>query len=271
MQTSYARNYSAFVQGQKTSNGPCNSIARSYALLAQVGTLTVGGTAANGDYVATFTDPDSGEEIAVTVTRAGGSPSSNNDLAAALAAAINDAANGVSHLVTATVATNVVTYTAVREGEVITVDTSAPGTGTLVAAVTTAATAANIPVGIMAAQAANDEDCRLPASGDTAADLIGIVYREPGTIRSNDGSSGADEFRQGETLDLLTMGEVAVLVEEAVSPDDPVYCRVVAGAGEQAGAFRTDADSGDAVLLSGAKFRSTTTGAGIAKLAINLP
>jgi len=271
MQTSYSRNMDTAVKGQVAAIGDVARIARTYALASQVGTLTVGGTAANGDYVATFTDPDTGEDIAVTVTRSGGTPSSNNDLAAALAAAVNDAANGVAHLITATVATNVVTYTAVRKGEVIDVATSAPGTGTLAAAVTTAATAADLPVGIGVVQASDDDECRLATSGDAAVDILGVVERDHSAIKSNAGSSGDDSLEQGATVSIVKRGEIWVEVEEAVTPGDDVYCRVVAGAGEQAGAFRTDADSGDAVQLSSATWRSTTTGAGLAKLALSLP
>jgi len=76
--------------------------------------------------------------------------------------------------------------------------------------------------------------------------------REPGT------------FAQYEALGVIHRGRVKVAAEAAVTAGDPVYVRVVATGDEVRGALRAAPDSTDCVLLAGARWDSTTTGAGIA-------
>lgn len=63
-----------------------------------------------------------------------------------------------------------------------------------------------------------------------------------------------------EVMGVVSTGDVYVMPEQTVAYGDPVYMRVTAGDGEQVGAFRKDADGGDAVRVVGASwFRGGST------------
>lgn len=70
-------------------------------------------------------------------------------------------------------------------------------------------------------------------------------------------------------IDILTRGGIFVVVEEAVTPDDPVYVRFANGIADvtkvQKGACRKSSDSNTARLVRGARFLSS---AGAGELAI---
>jgi hypothetical protein len=85
------------------------------------------------------------------------------------------------------------------------------------------------------------------------------MAREPGT------------YAQYERLSVLKQGRVAVSAEAAVTEGMPVYVRFVATGGEVRGAMRAAPDSTDCALLPGARWATTTTGAGIAFVNLNLP
>jgi hypothetical protein len=92
--------------------------------------------------------------------------------------------------------------------------------------------------------------------------------------QTSDGAFGYAAKRQ---FDLLVQGDVWVETEVAVAPGDPVYFRVLAKGGatvmgkflKTADANATPADT--AVLISNARWITSTTGAGLAILQINLP
>lgn len=84
--------------------------------------------------------------------------------------------------------------------------------------------------------------------------------------------TGIVQYAISDTVNTLRQGAAYVYVEEAVTSDDPVYCRFLAnGTGKDPGQFRKDSDSGKALLVSDVKFKSTTSAAGIAVLEINKP
>lgn len=80
-----------------------------------------------------------------------------------------------------------------------------------------------------------------------------------------------DGVEAGDTAGLISRGGVWVVVEEAVVPGDGVFVRCVVTGGEQYGAFRTDADGTDAVEITNARWISSTAGAGLALLDLNMP
>ncbi|MGQ0637325.1 MAG: hypothetical protein ACT4QC_22180 [Planctomycetaceae bacterium] len=122
--------------------------------IAQVNTLTVAGTAANGQiYSVTI----NGKAVSYT---ANGSDT-NNSIAAALKASL--AASTIPEFaeITWTVATNVVTATARTTGKPFTNTSAATGTGTLTTSVATANSGPNV-----VSLAANWEGAAVPADGD---------------------------------------------------------------------------------------------------------
>jgi len=85
-------------------------------------------------------------------------------------------------------------------------------------------------------------------------------------------STGIVQYAISDTVNTLRQGAAHVVVEEAVTSDDVVYCRFLdGGAGKAVGQFRNDADSGTCLLVSNVKFKSNTSAAGIAILEINNP
>ncbi len=136
------------------------------AAVAQVTTLTVGGTAANGQvYTATM----GYRSIAYTANNT----DTNSTIAAALQALLAASTYGEFLEATWTVATNVITATANTAGVPFTVTSSATGTGTLTAATTTTSAGPND-----VSTAANWDANAVPVAGDdvyidhTSVDLL---------------------------------------------------------------------------------------------------
>lgn len=87
-----------------------------------------------------------------------------------------------------------------------------------------------------------------------------------------DQNTGIVEYAIDDPVNITRIGAIYVYAEEALTSDDPVYCRFLAGgAGEDPGQFRKDDDSGKAFLVSNVAYKETITAAGIVKLEINLP
>jgi len=72
-------------------------------------------------------------------------------------------------------------------------------------------------------------------------------------------------------MSVLRRGRIWVVVEDAVIADAQAYVRAIAGAGEQSGAFRSDADTADAGLLPGSRFKLTAGAGELTILELNLP
>lgn len=87
-----------------------------------------------------------------------------------------------------------------------------------------------------------------------------------GVAGHNQSASDYDNYtyENQDVAGIFTRGRVWVEVEESVSPSDPVRVRY-AGTGNE-GAFLTTETIGETALLDGAKFLSSTTGAGLAQL-----
>jgi hypothetical protein len=105
--------------------------------VAQVYTLTVGGTAADGTYSFVFEIPDdTAETVTISVVRTGGAPASNNDLAAAFRTAFNADTLASAYAQAAGTGADVV-ITKSDPGSFAITSPTAPGTGTLTGALTT--------------------------------------------------------------------------------------------------------------------------------------
>lgn len=89
----------------------------------------------------------------------------------------------------------------------------------------------------------------------TLADVRGVVLYHP----IQEPASADAEFGDGDDVDCLEEGDVAAYCETAMPFKSAVYVRV---AGDNLGAFRADADGGDAVLVPDARVIHPTTAAG---------
>lgn len=124
------------------------------------------------------------------------------------------------------------------------------------------------------------KDVILPASNKV--DFVGVVYRDYQyeSVQTADGAEGVPNKKE---ISVMIGGDIWVEVEEAVAPGDPVYFRIAtspqSGGPAIVGKFRKSADTDTAptpdvdtaVLVSRARWVTSTTGAGIAQLRINLP
>lgn len=74
------------------------------------------------------------------------------------------------------------------------------------------------------------------------------------------------EIQDGETLAVMRKGSIWVVTEDACAPGGDVYTRV--GGTGQMGAFRSDADGGNAVQIPGARWERASAANGLNKLAM---
>jgi hypothetical protein len=108
---------------------------------------------------------------------------------------------------------------------------------------------------------------KLAASTDKIAGIV--VHSHAYDVRTELGTVGV---KPKAMLGVLQEGDVWVNVEEAVTPTSEVWVRHTAnGAGKlNPGEFRTDIDTDKAIRWYGAQFQTSTTGAGLALLRINM-
>lgn len=126
---------------------------------------------------------------------------------------------------------------------------------------------AEVPFGVMVKQGTSDTQfLKLTAITDK---LVGIVVHSHAYDKPNElGDTG---LKPKVTAGILRIGRIWVPVEEAVTPASSVLVRAVVAGAEVAGAFRDTADASDLIDISHiARYRTTTTGAGIALLEINM-
>lgn len=118
-----------------------------------------------------------------------------------------------------------------------------------------------------------DQGVILPAA--TGFRFVGIALRTD-TIEKRAGYSLDANNEMGwpalfGDVAVLRRGVVRVKVTSAVTAEAPVYCIHTASAGQTVGDFRADANTDKADIVPGAVFLTSTSGAGTALIAINLP
>lgn len=123
---------------------------------------------------------------------------------------------------------------------------------------------ANIDAGLGVVEGATPG--QTAAAPTAAADVTGGhflgVTMDP-EFKNEIGAAAA--YLAGDQISILEEGFIPVVVEEAVAYNDDVFVRHTANGGNTTlGAFRTDADSSNAVQVPNAKFKSATAGAGVA-------
>jgi hypothetical protein len=129
-----------------------------------------------------------------------------------------------------------------------------------------------IAFGRAVVQGTDPQDVILPAADKTG--FVGIAVRSY-IYEDAETADGAEGYANKKEIDVLVQGEIWVETEVAVAPGDPVYFRIASGTETVVGKFLKTADTistvDKAVLISQARWISSTTAAGIAKLQINLP
>lgn len=123
-----------------------------------------------------------------------------------------------------------------------------------------------LPFGVAVDQGTDPEkQATLLDGSSTAASILGIAVRTHAlqAVRSqSDDNAYADE----EMVNVLSKGRIWVVTEEAVAVGDSVFVRITAAGAEQAGAFRNDADGGDCIELTNARWVKGGNGLAVLEL-----
>jgi hypothetical protein len=127
--------------------------------------------------------------------------------------------------------------------------------------------AARLPYGIAVAKGTADGGFIVPATG--AAKIIGILGFSH-VLNTLGIGAQTQPIGQGDIVNVLAQGSIEVLVEEAVTPDDPVYVRFADGIADatktQKGSFRKSADTNTARLVRGARYLTTALAGAFARV-----
>lgn len=128
--------------------------------------------------------------------------------------------------------------------------------------------AAGIPFGRAVVRGTADNQCLLPTA--TGQDFLGFTEM---TTAWAEGSSDLHLYERYREANIVDFGEIWLYTEQSVVPGDPVYFRHTADTAplDILGRVRKDASGGDADLIQGATFETTTAAGGIAKIKMNAP
>jgi hypothetical protein len=112
------------------------------------------------------------------------------------------------------------------------------------------------------------------ATGEiTGGTALGVSMWDPVKMQTSIPGSTSGLYAAGEPLPLVKRGRVTVRTEDSCVEGASVFVRFTSDGGSNTdlGTFRSDADSGKAVALPGAVWRTTRNTAGAAEIDINLP
>lgn len=126
----------------------------------------------------------------------------------------------------------------------------------------------DIPFGRAIVRGTADNQGKLPTAGGQG--FVGITEM---TTAWAENASSLHLYEQYREMNIIDFGEIWVYTEQSVVPGDAVYYRHTAAAAplDILGRFRKDAGGGNAELIQGASFETTTAAGGIAKVKLNAP
>jgi len=208
-------------------------------------------SASDAVYTITVTRHDG---TAVVVTYSEGAAGTTTTKATGLKNAIN-ANVSLSPFVVATSASAVVTIESLIPGERIVI-TESDAKINSPAETVLKSSSSSIPFGFGLVRDSGNV-AKIPAG---AGEFIGVCMRMQ--VLEQDGLA-TTSFGAQRVVPVLARGDIYVQVDEAVTAGDAVYLRHT-GTAADIGKFRNDADTANAQVVSGAKFLSSTSGAGVA-------
>ncbi len=147
----------------------------------------------------------------------------------------------------------------------------------LTAATTQAAGGTRIDLGVGVVQGSDDKLATAPDAATTDADFLGFTVRSLDALVNDADVNSAgtpDGFEPGSTLSVMSKGDGCVEVEDAVAANGQVFMRIQNPnplLGQKLGSFRSDAAGGDAIAITGARFRTSTQSRGLALIRVNRP
>lgn len=126
----------------------------------------------------------------------------------------------------------------------------------------------NIAFGRAVVRGTGDDQAKLPTA--TGQAFLGITEY---TSAGNETSSGLHLYEQYKEANILNFGQIYAYTEESVVPGNAVYFRHTADTAplDVVGRFRKDASGGDADLITGATWETTTAAGGIGIINLNTP
>jgi hypothetical protein len=265
-QLDYSLEMRTALDGQPEHAVNYDRLSFTNAMTTQVTTLTVGGTATDGAYTYTATNPD-GIVASVTVTRAT-TPATDTDIATAIAAAINISSQFIG-IASATSASAVVTVTFKRP-IVYTNTTAAPSPGTLVAANTTSAGGSYVAVGRFAKKGTGDRELTPVVTGTTIAQIVGMALRTGQIVNGESYGLTYDSYEPGREVAVGRSERVWTKVFEAVTPTSTLYIWIDhTDTSVPVGALVASANGGKAIDASSiVRPLSTTSSGGVALVEI---
>lgn len=258
--------------GAKATANSC--VINSYAneLLAQISALAFSGNLSAGDYTFQVEGPEG--VFAFTLSAAGGeTPAAASTAFVALLDvdpdalglfAASDLAPGVGLDFLHTGAVYTLTITS-NPGGVMSVSTSQAAGGTEI----------GLGLGVVpgTGEASGAPHVRAPEAGTVDADFLGVSTRETLDVLVNEGNvTTPNVYAPGSVLAVMEEGDVWVRTEDSAAFNGAVYMRTQNGTTDAPlGGFRSDDGGGDAILISGARFRTASTGPGLVRLTLNRP
>jgi hypothetical protein len=261
----YSYDFENAILGQLATYEPEGIDSLLNELPKQVNTVTTGGTATDGTYRITVV----GEEGTFVAEFVRGAGETNAQITDALAAAwlANTSAANVATMTSDGVSVNTIAF--LHAGQGYTVSVEAPAPGTLTNALVTDPAGSSLPLGI--ALASDDGEIgRLPAGGDTAQDIYGIVVRNADLVQElSQTQPTVLEFLPGSAMSVLRQGEAWVVATTAINVNDGVFVALGTGA-DAAGTLRGSADGGNTVQLSG-RFRTAGAAGELVRVLLNTP
>lgn len=264
----YSRYSTPKIAGTPHGNVVADPLANP--LKAQAGTLTVGGTAADGDYTATFTD-EFGDSFAVTFARASGE---NNDAITAAWSALVPTTDEAFNVFRSSAASSVATLTFLHPDRTYTVSTSAPGGATFTWAQAQAPGGVTIPFGRFLALGSNGE-AALPAAA-TADQIVGLSLRTHGTVANLEqtGASAVDGYVAPAMVPAAFEGDVDVTLvgSTAAANHGVVHVVINVAGGDNLGEVRAAQDGANTVALpiTRAYFTEATNAPGVTVVRLKL-
>ena len=134
-----------------------------------------------------------------------------------------------------------------------------------------------IQSGVLVCQGTDDRQCKLPTSAAEVAKALGVApARVTSDSRFPSTATAGSTYQVGDNVGAIPEGAVWVTVEDAVTAGNSAYVRFAANAPRtQKGAFRSDGDDpgggATAAVNNSIKFLTSTAGAGLALVSVNLP
>jgi hypothetical protein len=251
--------------GQIATTRPWSIVSRGNPLLAQQSTISFAAATA-GDHTIRIVD-STGNQVLSGTAAGGGTVTALID---ALIAALEADPEFLNVIESATNNDPDLDLVFKHSGLTYVIDFPAnPGTDMTVANGQNAG-GVNIGLGLAVIQNTTDDALASPLTA-AAQPILGITCRNT-VVENNDGNPlSTTNFKPGDEMSIMDSGCESVQTEGAVVSGGPVFARHDVGATAFALGSLSATDDGETVAVPNARWASSTTAAGLAKVVVNLP